>query len=350
MAIDRLVDFINAASGVAGLLPGGGSSGVAATSARSYDIDNWSKDFEEGFPRFDPINDELRQRYWGQGRQNRPRFKELNNEGDAQSVEGYRVIEFFPDRDDKDTSTFLMGTPQQIMTQAIIIMAMRQLKLGGGAGGEWIGYPVEDWIQAAALTTVSARIILFPDRFGPLNYQRMLTWGPRQVSIPYVDRSRLTYQALRQACGDRQGLDWGEWNARAYLIAPDGGKTQHQMVASGPTKREAERNLQRFLPFTRCEVRNYSYNQLDYSKGERAKDANKKFRQRLTIYPGHLLILNKEAVPTEALKTDEKGRPTHAGKQKRRPLKFEIWPEREPSGWLGEVKDAFRDRLGKLID
>lgn len=350
MVLDRLSQFINVASGVQQLLQGGESSGVAATSARSFDIDNWSKDFEEGFPRFDPINDELRQRYWGQGRQNRPRFKELNNEGDAQSVEGYRVIEFFPDRDDKDTSTFLMGTPQQIMTQAIVIMAIRQLQLGGGGGGEWIGYPVEDWVQTAALTTVSARVILFPGRFGNMNYQRMTVWGPKQVTIPYVDRRQLTYSRLRQACGDRQGLEWGEWNARAYLLAPNGGKTQHQMVASGHTQREAQQNLERFLPFTQCEVRNFSYNQLDYTRGERAKDANRQYRKKLTVYPGHLVILNKEAVPTEALKTDEKGRPTHAGKQKRKPYKFKIWPEKEPSGWRDDVQDAFRDRFGRLID
>jgi hypothetical protein len=327
-SIDRVADFIVGAE--------------QSQMGRSYDIDNWSRDFEEGFPRFDPISKELRSRWWGQGRENRPRFKELNNESDAQTVEGYRCIEFFPDRDDEESSTFLVGTPDMIMSQACIIMALRRLGMGGGDTG-WVGFPIEDWIQVAALTTVSARIILTPDKFGKYNYRKLPYWSVRQVSIPFVDKSKLRYDALRNACGGRSGLEWGEWSARAYLLGPNG-DTKHQMVASGKTQKSAYKNLSRFLPFTRATVTNITYNQLDYSKGERKKDVNRQLRQNLEVYPAHLLILNKEAIATELVKLNEKGKPTHTGKHKISKFKFELWPEKEPQGWSARLTEAFKNR------
>lgn len=310
-----------------------------------YDIDNWATEFEQCFPKYTKINPELRDpqtAYWGQAYGERPRLYELNPESDAAETEGYRAIEFFPNRDVKEESYILMGTPSEIRIELVILMNLKRM-LSGLDG--WVGFPFHDWVQSSA-GGLTAQIILLPNKFG-VNYAADPYWSKRQVSIPAPDRTKLTYEAVRTACGAADGLNWGEWQARAYLIDPDRG-SQHQMVAGGTTQESARANLARFLPFTKCEVKNYSYNQLDYNRGERAKDPLRAKRQSLDVFPAWLWILNREALPVDAPGTG--GTPTHKGRLQSRRFKLDIRRPAAPDGWAEKLKDAFRDYKGTLVD
>lgn len=311
---------------------------------RSFDIDNWSKEFEDCFPKAMKLNPLYRDGFWGRPYGERPRLKEHNTESDAIATEGYRIIEFFPNRDVEDESYMLFGTPSEIRIQVVLLMALRMMQEHGG-GSEWVGYPVNEWLKAAAGTSLSAQVVLLPNRQG-INYANDPYWSKRQISIPHPDRRRLTYDALRMACGGKTGLNWGEWQCRAYMISPDGA-TQHQMVAAGPSQAQAQANLSRFLPFSKCTPKNYTYNQLDYNRGERAKDPLRSRRVNLDIYPAWLWIFNREAAPAEGAGL---GNPTHTGKLKSKKFKLPLTAEKVPNGWSDRLTDSFRDRFGRLAD
>lgn len=92
-----------------------------------FDLDNWITDFENGFLDYSKINDEYNKGYWGQGIAHRPRIKELNLEPDAQSNQGYRLIEFFPDRENKNESYMFFGTPSEIKIQVATFMNLGKM-------------------------------------------------------------------------------------------------------------------------------------------------------------------------------------------------------------------------------
>lgn len=305
---------------------------------RSFDLDNFATDWEQQFPDTIKINPNLKIDDFSQ----RPRIKEHNEEGDAILNEGYRLVEYFPNRDNQEESFLCFGTPSEIRTQIVLIhntWLMMQSSVNG-----WLGFPYPDWMRASPQSHASLQIIMLPNKFGR-NYPSELYWSRRQVSIPRPDRSKLTYRALRDAAGGTTGLDWGEWRATAFLESPEGSNF-HKMIASGPTETTAQANLNRFLPFTKCKVLDYTTGKLDFSKGNRAKDPNRDQRQNLKIFPAWVWVYNRSLFPPDYVT----GKPTKSGKQSPKKFKFRIDKLREPAGWGAGLTDAFRHHLGGFVE
>lgn len=310
---------------------------------RSFDLDNFITEFEMGWPDYTKYSPNLREGFWGGKFENRPRVRELNPEGDAILNQGWRLVELFPDRQDEEESYLLFGTPSELRTQLVLTMTMRRM-LDFGGGGEWVGYPIEDWFKASANNTASVKIILLPNKMGK-NYSGDAYWSKRQVSIPRPDRTKMTYRAIRLACGGNAGLKWGEWRATAYLQSPDSA-TQHKMMASGPTEERAKQNLLRFLPFTRCTPTNFTTGKLDYTQGARSKDPERFKRMNLDVYPAWLWVFNREILPP----INADGKPVNTGKQKPKRYKMPINREQEPTGWKAAFNDAFKKSRGGFVD
>lgn len=92
-----------------------------------FDLDNWITDFENGFLDYTKTIPALMPGYWGRGVANRPRIREVNTETDAQSNQGYRIIEFFPDRENQENGYLFIGTPIELRTQVAVFMNMSML-------------------------------------------------------------------------------------------------------------------------------------------------------------------------------------------------------------------------------
>lgn len=331
MPDDKTIDFFRQAE--------------SAADRRSFDLDNFLTDFELCWPDQLKRNPELKEGVWGGDFANRPRVYENNVEGDAILNEGYRLVEFFPDRQVENESYPCFGTPSEIRTQLVILMNLRRMLMNPElAGGEWIGYPIEEWFKASANNTASLKIILLPNKSGK-NYAGDPYWSKRQISIPRPDRAKCTYGAIREACGGNAGLRWGEWRATAYLQSPDSA-TQHKMMASGPTEERARQNLMRFIKFTKCEPVNFTAGKLDYSRGNRAKDPERFKRMSLDVYPAWLWVFNREILPP--VRAD--GKPTNVGKQSPKRYKMPIHWDKEPTGWREAFNNAFRKSLGGFVD
>lgn len=305
-----------------------------------FDLDNWIKDFEDGFPRFVKINPRFRDHYWGQGFKNRPRIKELNEQADAQQIEGYRVVEFFPDRENKDESYLLMGSPLALMSQVSLIMNLHLMSRIGGGDSAWLGYPLDEYLRAKPRTGVTIQIILTTYKRPPY-YQIGSKWfSKRHVTIPLVDRSKITYQAIRNACGGSQGQSWGEWSARAYVSLDEESKGIHQMVCGGSSEATAIRNLEKFLEFTQCKVRKITANKIDYTKGDVARDPDRARYSNFDVYPAWMSIWNTKLVQLDDARRD--GKKTLSGRMLSKHNKLFLYPEREPDNWSSTVRELLK--------
>ena len=111
----------------------GGSGGDAG----QMGVDVFSNGFEDEFPgdTDDPIagtyqgysleaNRASESRPWGNSYGNRPKIHELNQPPAAQAL-GWRVIDFYPDRDNKSEFYRLAGTPAELRQMMQIIQATR---------------------------------------------------------------------------------------------------------------------------------------------------------------------------------------------------------------------------------
>lgn len=301
-----------------------------------FDLDNWINDFEDGFPRFEKINPQFKPNYWGQTFNNRPRIKELNEQVDAQRIEGYRVVEFFPDRDKEDESYILFGTPMELMTQISFMMnlhiMMRKMDLGA-----WVGYPLDEYLREKPRVSISVQIILTTYKRPPYYKLGDKWFSKRRVTIPLVDKSKLTYQAIRNACGGNAGQNWGEYSARAYISLDETTKGIHQVVAGGSTEEKAKQNLKKFLAFTEGKLRGMTVSKVDYSEGDRASDPDKARYNSFDVYPAWITVWNSKLVALDDKKHN--GKKTLSGKMISKENKLFIYTDKEPLGWTKIVND-----------
>lgn len=314
---------------------------IAQNDARrvDFDLDNWINDVEDGFTRFTKINPNFKEHYWGQGFSNRPRIKELNEQADAQKIEGYRVVEFFPDRDVEDESYILFGTPLEIMSQISFFMNMK-LMLKGSDMGTWVGYPLDEYLRNKPRRGLTVQIFLTTYKRPPY-YQIGTKWySRRRITIPLVDRAKLTYQAIRNACGGSQGQNWGEWVARAYVSGDDDNDSLRKIVVGGSTEEKAIQNLEKFLIFTQGKVRKISAGKTDHSKGDYALDPNRNRYNSFDVYPAWITVWNSKLIELDDKRHG--GKKTLSGKMLSRHNKLFTYPEKEPKNWSSTVQDIVK--------
>lgn len=311
----------------------------AENSGVDFDLDNWITDFENGFLDYEKINPLFKGGYWGQGIANRPRIREVNVELNAQTDQGYRIVEFFPDRENKDESYLFFGTPIEIRMQVCQFMNLSIMLKGINIGG-WLGYPIDEYLKMKPRKEITLVIFLTTYKAPPYYQTRDKWFSKRQVTIPNVDSSKLTYTAIRNACGGAQGQKWGEWTARAYLTDEDAPKGIHQMVAGGSSEQIAKENLKKFLSFSRCKVTRITTHKINYDEGNDKNDPDKERYKLFEVYPAWISILNTKLV---ALTYQGKSfKKISSGKQIGKKSKLDIYMLKEPSYWKGQLQEVIK--------
>lgn len=147
-----MVDIRN----IAGEIPGDFAKGLGNVLARHLDaesgakgddwqIDTFVNDFEDEFP-FDPdapgspyptygpeANRAADGKPYGDDRKNRPKVHELNQPELAQS-RGWRIVDFYPERNTKDEFYRISGTPAEIRLTLQLLRHTREIvqRFGGG--------------------------------------------------------------------------------------------------------------------------------------------------------------------------------------------------------------------------
>jgi hypothetical protein len=233
----------------------------------------------------------------------------------------------------------LKGKEAQLKPIITQLMALHQL-LDERDIGSWTGYPINEYYRKAPQTGISVKVILTTFKRPPF-YQIDNRWfSRRQVSIPMVDKSKLTYEAIRNACGGSNGQDWGEYKARAFLGELDNPKGIYQMAVGGSTEAIAMRNLNSFSQFTQLHVKSVSVSKEDYNNGFRAKLPNKEKYNNFEVYPAFITITNTKLVNY----TDQKhqGRATTSGRELLKRIKLNIYREKEPDNWDEQLREVLR--------
>lgn len=268
----------------------------------------------------------------------------------------YDVYEFYPDREEfKNEPIIITGPEWSIALQLSLLRAQYQMN-GRGESSEdgWVGYPLQEWFRIAPKTGITANIMLGAFKEPPFNRMKFgagnfsYTIQPRQVSVPWVDVSKLTYQNLRTVCGSVAGLNWGMWQARAYVTKDPNAiskKGLRQIVASGPTERQAETNLDRFVALTTGFEVSRTCTEVKIDKGMRSKNPRYKYLKKYDVYPAWIWFENAELVAADDI--IHKGKTTLSGKVVSKRNKLIIWPEREPAGWSSTMRELIRTPLNQ---
>lgn len=310
---------------------------------------DWAEAFEEAFPAFTGKSTRLANqgRPWGKDRDKRPRINLLS----TNSKDDYRVVELFPDRNNLEESYLFSGDFAKIIQEISTFWAtLRRLETYDI--GAWVGYPVAQYLRQEQKTGIELTVMLVAEKYPPFVRVKFGQGGfeykiqPRQVTIALPKREALTFTNLRNACGGAGGLNWGNWQARAY-IAPKSGETNlkglAQMVAGGQSKDAAERNLDRFLALSEGHAVSRTCTEVDLTKGARADDPRSPFLRNYQLYPGWVTVQNSALVRADDRRHG--GKPTLAGKLVSRDNKLSLWQDKEPSTWASTLKELMRSPL-----
>lgn len=273
---------------------------------------------------------------WGNDRGQAPKFEIRNKEGDSDNLpsKGYYLVEFWPNRDEKDNAYLLGGSAINIVNQAFQIMQNMQI-LESGNIGRLIGEPVTDYIRRLPYSGAKIRIY-FNKKKGPKFDKNNAGY----ITIPYPDLQKLTYQNIRTICGGTQGINWGKKIAKMWIIPGQdyvannkrNGEFATEMRCGGATEEGAIQNLERFKLLTQGVVakRNYS---------ETLTGASIQLDQRFNVYPRNLVVLNSRLVKLE---DTSPGIKTLVGKLNSKENDLPLWYDREPPGWGNMLKDFLK--------
>ena len=308
----------------------------------NFDWKKFEEEFEKGFilASFMPNTTPTIQP-WGNFYSERPKFKELWGNIDAQA-KGYFGYDFWPNRENESDRYKLVGSSlAEIANQAIQIMHQQELLKNVQ---RVIGAPVTEYLRHAPRANVSLTIYLSTFKDPPFNFRRR-GYLQKSVTIPYPRRDALTYANLRAVCGSSAGLGWGIHRAVAW-VADDierfpKGKGAPQMWASGSSKAEAIKNLKSFMTLLEPGVKilRTNYSETELEEGTIAQDATRGNLRNYKVYPERLTVNNARLV---SLASQQQGLRTLAGKLNTKHNDLPLWQERQPSGWGQHLADFLR--------
>lgn len=273
---------------------------------------------------------------WGNERTQAPRFEIRNKEGDSDNLpsKGYYLVEFWPNKDEKDNSFLLGGSAIHIINQAFQIMQNLQIMESADIQRS-VGEPVVDYIRRLPYSGAKIRIY-FNKKKGPKFDKNNAGY----ITIPYPETAKLTYQNIRKACGGSQGISWGKKIAKMWILPGEdyvasnkrNGEFAIEMRCAGSTEESAARNLESFKILSQGHVakRNYSESIITSDQIE---------DQRFVVYPRNLIVLNSKLVK---LADTSPGIKTLVGKLNTKENDLPLWYEREPPGWGNMLKDFLR--------
>lgn len=332
---------------------------VAANSIdNQIDLNEWIKDFEACFPSFGvkgaPYNNSGH--LWGVDPGCVPRVRVLRSRLRDKNLK-YSTLQFWPDSCNKEESYLISGTPSMCIMQVNQLwnqwLMMRNKEIG-----QWVGYPIEEelkryprnywtvqfllttnkkppfynrlpYVRISKHTSTSGDVYKSPvDQFEP--FRRV------KVTVPLVDKSKISYENLRACCGGSSGLTVGYWGAITEVGNNDlRGFTS--LATRGDTFETAVANAQKFLSITSdLLLSNPKPTKLANSEKSDKIDGYYEKLKSYKVYPAKVLIMTSSVQST---KKDDKGRRVRTGVQHAKSASLHIWDTKPPIDWKRKLSE-----------
>lgn len=300
----------------------------------SEDLDwkEFVKEFEAGFPSTIAQSISKSDKPWGLSIAEAPRFYDLWSEADAE-VKGYYGVIFVPNRAYEDDKFILVGTRYEIAQQAIRIMQEREML---NNVQRVVGMPVSEHIRHSPRTYLGVIISLSTYKEPPFYQTRFRgRYLEQTITIPFPDKSKMTYERIRNACGGTAGLNWGRHRATAWIIPKNAsasdfekGKGAAQLWVSGSSENNAVSNLERFIDLTEGKILRTSTSQVRTITGQ--------ILTTYDVYAKQMYVANKRLLQDS---NQNQGRRTLWGKLDSKDNDFKLYPPDEPPRWSQTLKD-----------
>ena len=207
--------------------------------------------------------------------------------------------------------------------------------------GDVVATPVEEFVRAQP-HVIKLTVILFSEKEPPFSAKSPKKIIKAVYNIPNIERSLITWEKVKQACGGTNGFLWGRFRATANL---DNGR---QMQVHAGSANEAEERLKALLKLSSAKLITLSITE-EKKEGNRA-EGKRMYKETTRVYPAYMTIINSQKI------IDESNRETYESKtrvgvagtfRRERTVKIPLWIEKAPSNYNQILNEAFKNRGDK---
>lgn len=239
-----------------------------------------------------------------------------------------RVIEVQPNRDNDLEKITLAGPEEVLRAQLPAVLANHQVMESRDIG-QFIGDTVDDYIRPRPFEGIRLKFHLYSVKSPPYTRRGQQRLVRVTVTVVDVDRIKLDWDKLKQACGGPNGYLWGRWRAHAILT------NNQSLTVYGGTKDEATDQLKRFLFLSDQEIKTISCTE-EIKEGERLRNP-KMYKETTRVYPGHVTIINRE----RTLSID-RGHRSREGNYIDKKGRLDLWRSVKPPNFEQMIQELLR--------
>jgi len=220
----------------------------------------------------------------------------------------------------------LSGREDDLKAAITIILGLHQI-LEGMDIGQFVGMPLQEYVRPTP-QPLKMTIFFFPVPHPP--------WKPRspnpRYTVPFLDRSRINWQTIKEACGGKNGYNWGRFSSTVNLRHETGTR---KMQVFGATAAEAEKRLERLLYFSEGEI--VSKTQSEQEKWGMRVPGKPLYKEATRVYPGYMTIINQEKILRDEGRANLDG--SHYLTQK---VKLPLYTDQEPRNFKEQIAELLR--------
>jgi len=221
-------------------------------------------------------------------------------------------------------------TLKPIITQ---IMAIHQL-IENRDIGEYCGYPIDEMVRGKP-QTFKIKLLYYSVKFPPWRETTTKGFIRASYNIPFVDKTKIDWERIKEAAGGANGYMWGRWRATANI--EDNGQIS-QMQIHGSTENEAEQRLRALLALSEGKIVSLSTTE-EKKEGQRTTD-KKLYKETTRVYPAFFTIVHSEKIITES----KQATATLSGNYRKTKFRIPLWTTTKPSNADALIREAIRVR------
>jgi hypothetical protein len=246
-----------------------------------------------------------------------------------------RVVEITPDRSVEDETIIVAGSEQLVRTQIPQILATYRM-IEDRDIGQIVGEPARENIRDL-ISPLTLRLIFKTRQNPPFIEDDGRQSKQTQITLPFINRSKLDWEDIKEACGGKNGYLWGRFKALVKL------ENGHSFELWGGSKDECEDRVTALLKLITVDMVGITITE-ETKKGKRL-EYSALYKETRRIYPCYFTLFNNQKVLNE-----DSGKATLSGVYKSRKYRFDLWTEKKPENYQEDLNELLRTRSSNFGD